>query len=138
MTRRQCANEAAAAGSANGQANDSNACWTDLLASTYERHAGRLQAYISKRLTPGLRQDAEDVASEVWLRCAEATSTIDRRILDFSWLQLMAHAAVRAHLGESHSGDHAEAPIAIDTTAPVLIGGTGSGKTPLAKPLQLT
>jgi hypothetical protein len=67
-----------------------------LLTAAYERHAAALVEHISASLVAGDWHRAEDVAGEVWLSITENIDRVDARVLELSWLQMIARSVVRA------------------------------------------
>ena len=66
-----------------------------LLTAAYERHAAALVDYVSGSLVVGDWHRAEDVASEVWLSITKEIDRVDARVLELSWLQMIARSVVR-------------------------------------------
>lgn len=65
-----------------------------LLAAAYERHANALISYISNDLLAGAGDQGEDLAADVWLRVTENLDRVDERVLELSWLQMIARSVV--------------------------------------------
>lgn len=65
-----------------------------LLAAAYECHANSLISYINDDLLVGARDQGEDLAADVWLRVTENLDRADERVLELSWLQMIARSVV--------------------------------------------
>lgn len=67
----------------------------DLIATAYTRHHAALLGYVYDRLEVSDHHVGQDIAADVWLRITESADRVDQRVLDLTWLQMIARAVLR-------------------------------------------
>ena len=69
----------------------------DLITAAYERHHAALLGFVYDRLDVLDHHLGEDLAAEVWRRITESADRVDQRVVDLTWLQVIARAVLREH-----------------------------------------